>query len=189
MSDIATTINSAAESESWRRPAEWLAAKGKGPLGEPARRLERLLGHAAHPALTDLPIGFWTSAWVLDMIGGRRAATAARRLIALGVLSAVPTVLTGLGDVAAMDARRQRIGALHASAAAATTLVYAWSWNLRRRGHRLIGILAGMIGAALATVAGAVGGHLAYAPDPKPDESVEPFVPTADPGLRVTHAG
>ncbi|HEY3485242.1 MAG TPA: hypothetical protein VGK49_07650, partial [Ilumatobacteraceae bacterium] len=28
------------------------------------------LGHPLHPALTDLPIGFWTSAFVLDMIGG-----------------------------------------------------------------------------------------------------------------------
>jgi hypothetical protein len=33
----------------------------------------RWLGHAVHPLLTDLPIGFWTSASVLDLLGGRRA--------------------------------------------------------------------------------------------------------------------
>ena len=33
------------------------------------------LGHPLHPMLTDLPIGFWTSAWVLDLLGPRRHAT------------------------------------------------------------------------------------------------------------------
>src|SRR3954463_5579268 len=28
------------------------------------------LGHALHPFLTDLPIGTWTSAAVLDLVGG-----------------------------------------------------------------------------------------------------------------------
>src|SRR5690349_16213768 len=52
-------------------------------------------GHALHPALTDLPIGFWTSAMALDLTG-RKNQDAADLLIALGLLSAVPTVLTGL---------------------------------------------------------------------------------------------
>ena len=30
------------------------------------------LGHPLHPLLTDLPIGFWTSAFTLDLLGGRR---------------------------------------------------------------------------------------------------------------------
>ena len=29
------------------------------------------LGHALHPLLTDVPIGTWTSAVLLDFIGGR----------------------------------------------------------------------------------------------------------------------
>ena len=29
------------------------------------------LGHPLHPLLTDLPIGFWTSAFTLDLVGGR----------------------------------------------------------------------------------------------------------------------
>lgn len=29
------------------------------------------LGHPLHPMLTDLPIGFWTSAFTLDLLGGR----------------------------------------------------------------------------------------------------------------------
>ena len=39
-----------------------------------------LLGHPAHPLLTDVPIGSWTSAVMLDWIGGSDSRTAARRL-------------------------------------------------------------------------------------------------------------
>ena len=47
----------------------------------PVRRTLRgsWLGHPLHPLLTDLPIGFWTSGSLLDVVGGigaRRAATA-----------------------------------------------------------------------------------------------------------------
>ena len=31
------------------------------------------LGHPLHPLLTDLPIGFWTSSFVLDFAGKRAA--------------------------------------------------------------------------------------------------------------------
>jgi hypothetical protein len=39
------------------------------------------LDHPLHPMLTDLPSGFWTSAWVLDVVGGESERDAARRLI------------------------------------------------------------------------------------------------------------
>src|SRR6185369_10409995 len=53
------------------------------------------LDHPLHPMLTDLPIGFWTSAWVLDIVGGERDRDAARTLIGAGVLCAVPAALSG----------------------------------------------------------------------------------------------
>src|SRR5947209_6330335 len=56
------------------------------------------LGHALHPPLTDVPIGFWTSAVVLDLLGGAQARPAARRLVGLGVLSAIPTAVTGWAE-------------------------------------------------------------------------------------------
>ena len=46
------------------------------------------LGHPLHPMLTDLPIGFWTSVWVLDILGPRSTATLYVALVGLGVLSA-----------------------------------------------------------------------------------------------------
>ena len=38
-------------------------------------------------ALSDLPIGFWTSAFTLDLLGGRHSRRAATRLVAWGVLA------------------------------------------------------------------------------------------------------
>ena len=39
------------------------------------------LGHPLHPAMTDLPIGFWTSAMTLDFVGGRRGRPIATRMV------------------------------------------------------------------------------------------------------------
>src|SRR3954470_5294178 len=43
------------------------------------------LGHALHPFLTDLPIGTWTSASLLDVVGVPGARPPAARLIATGL--------------------------------------------------------------------------------------------------------
>ena len=56
------------------------------------------LGHPLHPLLTDLPIGFWTSAFTLDLLGGRRSRRAATHLVAWGVLTAIPTAASGASD-------------------------------------------------------------------------------------------
>ena len=43
------------------------------------------LGHAVHPLLTDVVIGTWTSATLLDLFGGRDSSAAAQRLIGTGL--------------------------------------------------------------------------------------------------------
>jgi uncharacterized membrane protein len=123
----------------------------------------RWLGHAVHPLLTDLPIGFWTSASVLDVLGGRRARPAADLMLALGIVSAVPTVATGLAEWREAGRREQRVGVVHASANAAALAFYAKSWLARRRGQRAGGVALALTGAAVATVGGYLGGHLATA--------------------------
>ena len=64
------------------------------------------LGHPLHPVLTDLPIGFWTSAVVLDLVGGRDARPAADALVGIGVAAALPTAATGLADWSDLDEGR-----------------------------------------------------------------------------------
>src|SRR5947199_3809019 len=72
------------------------------------------LGHPLHPMLTDLPIGFWTSSLLLDLVGGRRAHAASDRLMALGILSALPTAASGLSDWSDTIGEERRIGTVHA---------------------------------------------------------------------------
>src|ERR671933_1836501 len=76
------------------------------------------LGHAVHPLLQLLPLGTWTSAVVLDLIGGKDAESSADKLIGTGLLATIPTVATGLTDYAdttvGSDSVR-RIGIVHAA--------------------------------------------------------------------------
>ncbi|WP_265523459.1 DUF2231 domain-containing protein [Oerskovia flava] len=123
----------------------------------------RSIGHAAHAALTDLPVGLWTSAAVLDLTAGDQGALAARRLVGLGVLATVPTVLTGLADYLAVDGKGRRVGAAHASLNGVATALYGASWLLRRKGRRGAGMAASTLGLAIGGTGAFLGGHLAHA--------------------------
>lgn len=127
------------------------------------------LGHPLHPALTDLPIGFWTSAMVLDVFGGRRGAPTARRFVAWGLVCALPTVAAGAADWREMDAEARRIGAVHGALNAGAIVLYAWSWKARRH-HHVRGIALGFAGATAATAAAYFGGELVF-------PTTEPVVP------------
>jgi uncharacterized membrane protein len=121
------------------------------------------IGHALHPMLTDLPIGFWTSSFVLDLVGGRPSRPASQRMVALGLLSVPPTALAGWSDWASTsDQRIGRVGLVHAATNAIATATYAKSWLDRRRGRHAAGVAWAMVGATLATVGGHLGGHLVF---------------------------
>lgn len=120
------------------------------------------LGHPAHPMLTDVTIGAWTSAFFLDLIPRPWARSAADQLIGVGVASAVPTALTGLSDLSDTTGRARPLGGAHAAGNTIATALYATSFVLRRRGRRSAGIATGMAAATVASVAGFLGGHLAY---------------------------
>jgi nitrite reductase/ring-hydroxylating ferredoxin subunit/uncharacterized membrane protein len=123
-------------------------------------------GHALHPPLTDLPIGAWTSATLVDLLGGREGRRAADRLIGVGILTALPTAITGLSDWAdstALDDTIKRAGAVHAAANVTALVLYSASLAARRRNHRGRGVLYGLAGAAAMSVGGYLGGHLSFA--------------------------
>jgi nitrite reductase/ring-hydroxylating ferredoxin subunit/uncharacterized membrane protein len=120
------------------------------------------LGHPLHPPLTDLPIGFWTGAFVLDLVGGSRARPAADALIGAGVLAALPTAAAGVADWSDLDQPERRAGVVHASANVAATALYGLSFLARRRGRRTAGVMLGLAGATAASAGGFLGGHLAY---------------------------
>jgi len=122
------------------------------------------MGHAVHPLMTDLPIGFWTSATVLDLVGDEESRPAARRLIGLGVLSALPTAITGWAEWAAIGRQQERrVGVVHAVANAVAIATYAASWKARRAGDHARGRNLALAGAAMASAGGFLGGHLVSA--------------------------
>jgi hypothetical protein len=158
--DLVVKLEEATALDALVDKAEGLAAPLLGSPQAKAILGGRWLGHAAHPLLTDLPIGFWTSATVLDLIGGSRSATAARRLVARGVLSAVPTAATGWSDWLSLGRPLRRVGVVHAGANSAAIGLYGLSWLARRKGHRGRGVLLGLLGGTVASVAGHLGGHM-----------------------------
>jgi nitrite reductase/ring-hydroxylating ferredoxin subunit/uncharacterized membrane protein len=119
------------------------------------------LGHPVHPIAVMVPIGSWTSASVLDLMGGVSSGPAARRLVGLGVLTALPAALCGLADWSDTDGAEQRVGATHATLNSVAVALYGASWWARRRPGRAGTVLA-LAGMAVATGAGYLGGHLAY---------------------------
>ncbi|HWC21098.1 MAG TPA: DUF2231 domain-containing protein [Flexivirga sp.] len=150
--------------------AEWLDAPAKftGPIADAvsAGSFGRLLrgeplGHAAHPMLTDLPIGFWTSAVSLDLCHGRRARQEVMTLLALGTASAVPTVLTGLAEWRTTKPPESRVGSVHAVANAVGAGCFVGAWCAHRSQRRGTALLLEAAGSAATSLAGLLGGHLA----------------------------
>ena len=69
------------------------------PVGVPRDALSGTwLGHALHPLLTDVVIGSFISATLLDLLGGQDTGRASERLIEVGLVTAAPTVASGLTD-------------------------------------------------------------------------------------------
>jgi uncharacterized membrane protein len=118
------------------------------------------VGHSIHPMLTDVPIGVWTSATILDFVGGKKSRKASQRLIAIGVLAWVPTAVTGWSEWGPLPKREQRVGLVHAVSNASALVLYANSWRARRRGSHAKGVLLGLAGSAALQLGGYLGGHL-----------------------------
>lgn len=123
------------------------------------------MGHALHPSLTDLPLGLWTSASVLDLVGGVGARPAARRLLGIGLLAAGPTALSGWAEWQRSGQSAQRVGIVHAALNVTAVGLYAGSWGARRSGKHGLGVTLSALGAGAASVAGYLGGHLALVRD------------------------
>jgi nitrite reductase/ring-hydroxylating ferredoxin subunit len=158
-------------------PAKKIAKTARNVIG-PGKLKDALsgswLGHAAHPMLTDLPIGTFTSALLLDWLGGRRSEPAADRLIGLGLVSTLPVVASGYSDWADSEVGNdsvRRIGIVHASANLTASSLFAASWLARRRGARGRGRVLALAGGAALVTGGNLGGHLSLAEGMGVDQS------------------
>jgi len=148
--------------DSLSRPLADLAGRATRPDAVKNALSGTWVGHRLHPMLTDLPIGAWVMAAALDWTTGRSGAKAARRLVGLGVLAALPAAATGASDWSETYAAEQRVGLVHAASNVAGVLVQSASWVARRRGHRLTGMALSTAGLGITLCAAYLGGHLSY---------------------------
>ena len=118
------------------------------------------LGQPVHPALTGLPVGFWTSAAVLDFVPGSQRAS--RALIALGLAGSVPAAAAGLADWSALHREQQRVGLAHGAATASAWALFAGSLVARAAGREVSGRALALGGLATLTVGAYLGRHLAF---------------------------
>jgi len=137
------------------------------------------LGHALHPVVTDLTLGVWTSATLLDLLGGTEARRSAQLLVGAGLVTAGPTAWTGWAQWVESGPREKRVGLVHAVTNGAAIGAYAASWVSRRRGRHGRGVGWALAGAAVSSVGGYLGGHLV----------TTRRVATHDPGYDTRSAG
>jgi uncharacterized membrane protein len=119
------------------------------------------LGHSIHPVLTDLPLGCWTSASLVDLLGGRAGRGAATRLVAVGLLAAGPTAYAGLASWSRLEGPERRLGAVHAIVNDVAIVLFAGSLLARVRGQHWKGVRYAVLGNLATASAGHLGGVLA----------------------------
>ena len=161
--DVAKRLGAIAAVDRVTRPAA-KAVKQVIPPHSPAKDVlsGTWLGHPLHPLLTDIPIGCFTSAGVLDLVPSSRTNGAADLLVGLGLLSALPTAAAGAADWSDTHGSDQRVGGFHALSNLTGLALYAASFSARLRGRRGRAILLGFAGMTTMTVAGFLGGYLSF---------------------------
>jgi nitrite reductase/ring-hydroxylating ferredoxin subunit len=152
---------------------DWLAAE-LVPLREryqdnPALELMhggRWLGHPLHPALSDLPVGLWAGATLLDVTDRGRAPRggidAAGVLSAAGILASCATALTGLSDWTVSDEQDRRVGLFHGLLNTVALGLQGASLGTRMNGHRGTARALGAASLTVTAAAAYLGGHLVF---------------------------
>jgi nitrite reductase/ring-hydroxylating ferredoxin subunit/uncharacterized membrane protein len=156
------------ERQEWLEPVESGLQKAvagsfdsAGPAGRAARNFLHgtWLGHPLHPVLTDVPVGAWTAAVILDAAGEDRGADLA---VAVGLAGAAASAVTGLTDWSQTDGSARRVGLVHGLLNVAATTLFALSLASRKRRDRSAGRTLAAVGYGVAMAAAYFGGHLVY---------------------------
>lgn len=124
------------------------------------------LGAPLHPALTDVPVGAWTSAFTLDLVaavtGSETANKAADGALAVGIAGALPAAATGTADWRDLIGEERRIATLHALLNVAGLVLNVSSLAQRARGHRGAGRALSAAALAISGTAAHLGGELSF---------------------------
>jgi nitrite reductase/ring-hydroxylating ferredoxin subunit len=131
-----------------------------GSLPQPIRDLLDgvWFGNPLHPALTDVPLGAWSTAFLLDLAGKKSADDA----LAIGCLGALPAALTGVNDWSHLKEDERRLGIVHALLNTMGLTLNVASLVARRSGHRGLGKLFSGVAYAGTLFSAHLGGHLSF---------------------------
>jgi len=124
------------------------------------------LGHPLHAAITDVPVGAFTTAVALDYLGllsrDRRLSGIGDLLTGVGFASAIAAAIAGLADYSEIEGEQRRVGTAHAGLNALALLAYAGSLARRGEHDRASAIPLSTLGYALLFVSAGLGGRMVY---------------------------
>ena len=130
------------------------------------------LGHALHPALTDIPIGAFIGAFVLDVWTMGCASctgirTASDVVIAVGLLGMLGAIATGLADYTDTDTKPARgYATLHGLLMLLAFVLYAISLWIRANqpaaAERTVPVWLAIVGLGIIVFSSYLGGDLVY---------------------------
>ena len=194
MESMATRLEHAVEVVGENKSLRGVSERGAGLASKLTRdrKLKSLLsgswlGHPLHPLLTDLPIGAYSMASIVDVTAGRAGAVAARRLIGVGLITTPPTAVAGVSDWSETYGPTQRVGLVHGLLNVTATLTQAASLMARRRGRRGAGMALSGLGLGIMAVSAYLGGNLSYSRGVGVDHTA--FQPTVSEWTDVAAAG
>jgi nitrite reductase/ring-hydroxylating ferredoxin subunit/uncharacterized membrane protein len=119
----------------------------------------RWLGHALHPALTDLPIGMWSASLLLDLVGASKSAGVVN---AVASASALGAAVTGFADWTDTYGRDRRLGMLHGLLNTGGLALQLMSLSARLRRRKLSALTLSALGLSVSSAAAYLGGELVF---------------------------
>lgn len=124
------------------------------------------LGHPLHPVITDVPVGAFTAAVVLDALematGEKAYGKGADASLGLGLIGAAGAAISGLSDWQFTYGEARRFGMMHAILNVSSLAFYIPSFIARKQKHRAMGQYLSFAGYALSVIAAYIGGDLVY---------------------------
>lgn len=122
------------------------------------------MGHVFHPVITDIPVGAWTVAQILDVLegwsGADEYAPGADMAMLVGFVGALGAAATGLTDWKDTNGDDRRIGLVHGLLNVGATALYGMSLRARWAGERGQGRVLGAAGYSVMLLGAMLGGDL-----------------------------